>query len=635
MTGVSETVSTGRRLGRYRLAQVIGQGGMGVVHLALDAQGRAVAVKVLRPHIAGDPDARERLAREVDTLTRVRSPRVAEVLDADVDCDTPYVVTRYVPAPPLDHLVSERGPLVGEALARLGLGLGEALAAIHAVDVVHRDLKPGNVLMLEGDPVVIDFGIAHVADDIRLTSTGLVMGTPGYLSPELVEGAAVREAADWWGWAATMTYAATGRPPFGRGPLEVVLDRVRRGMPDLDGVPDVLVPVLAAALSPAPADRPKPGALRRASERLRADARAHPAPPPRQARTQVLPVVDVRTAPTVRAAVPVPPPPAPPEAATEVVSFVPPTRAVAQPGPTQVVPAAAPVASVAPAASARTHAPPPQVRLAPLAPWPGSGWPGTAEPVTSQGLAHPVPTQHHAPSPQPVRAQGHQPVQHPFPPVPVQVRASDDPFAGLSPFDAEGAPPAPATRSNRTGTALTGLLLLVCLTAAAPVVAVALGVVWLVLARTVDAASGALLRRRYERGARRGDRALAVLSSPWHLLVQLLLAVPVLLLPALVGASAAFIPGLFVAVSDWPWGTAATLAVAAFAGSLTAWWGLGGGALRRGSRQLARGLAPGRTGATVAVVAMLAVATTAVVLLGAAGWAPEWFPLPERPAFVP
>ncbi len=630
---MSETVSTGRRLGRYRLAQVIGQGGMGVVHLALDAQGRAVAVKVLRPHVAGDPDARERLAREVDTLTRVRSPRVAEVLDADVDCETPYVVTRYVPAPPLDHLVSERGPLAGEGLARLGLGLGEALAAIHAVDVVHRDLKPGNVLMLEGDPVVIDFGIAHVADDIRLTSTGLVMGTPGYLSPELVEGAAVGEAADWWGWAATMTYAATGRPPFGRGPLEVVLDRVRRGACDLEGVPDVLVPVLAASMSPDPSDRPKPGALRRACERLGADARAHPAPAPRDARTRVQPVVDARTPPTVRATPTVPPPPAPPEGATEVVPFVPPTRAVPRPGPTQVVPAAATAAPVAaaPAAAAPVAARSSDVRIAPVAPWPGSGWPGTAEPVSTQALAHPVPIRHHVPAPQPL----HQPVQHPFPPVPVQARPPHDPFAGLLPFDAEAAAPAPVPRSNRTGTALTGLLLLVCLAAAAPVVAVAIGVVWLLLARTVDAASGSLLRRRYERGARRGDRALVVLSSPWHLLVQLLLAIPVLLLPALVGASAAFIPGLFVAVSDWPWGTAATLAVAGFAGALTAWWGLGGGALRRGSRQLARGLAPGRTGATVAVVVMLAVGTAAVVLLGAGGWAPEWFPLQQQPALVP
>ena len=287
------------------------------------------------------------------------------------------------------------------------------------------------------------------------------------------------------------------------------------------------------------------------------------------------------------------------------------------------------------------------MRVAPLAPWPGSGWPGAAEPVSTQALAHPVPTQHHAPVHQPVHQPVHPPVhqqvrrplqhldQHPFPPVPVQARSPHDPFAGLLPFDAEAATSAPAARSNRTGTALTGLLLLVCLAAAVPLVAVALGVVWLLLARTVDAASGSLLRRRYERGARRGDRALAVLSSPWHLLVQLLLAIPVLLLPALVGASAAFIPGLFVAVSDWPWGTSATLAVAAFAGGLTAWWGLGGGALRRGSRQLARGLAPGRTGATVAVVVLLAVATTVVVLLGAAGWTPQWVPLPEQPTFVP
>jgi serine/threonine protein kinase len=622
VTRVSETVQTGRRLGRYRLAQVIGQGGMGVVHLALDEQGRAVAVKVLRPHVAGDPDARERLAREVDTLTRVRSPRVAEVLDADVDCDTPYVVTRYVPAPPLDHYVTERGPLAGEHLARLGAGLGEALAAIHAADVVHRDLKPGNVLMLEGDPVVIDFGIAHVADDIRLTSTGLVMGTPGYLSPELVEGAAVREAADWWGWAATMTYAATGRPPFGRGPLEVVLDRVRRGAPDLDGVPAVLVPVLAAALSPDPADRPKPGALRRATERLRADSLARPVPPHplREASTQVLPAVP---AADLARTTPVAPPPAPLEGATAVVPFVPPTRAVPQAGP---APAPAPTPT------------PAQTSTAPLSPWPATAYEPVPQP-TRQQPAQPLTTQ-----PQPTRPQ-HLPQQpapqqhHPFPPVPVQAQRQADPapFGGLLPFDGDqAAPPAPAPpRPGRTGTLLAGLVLLVCLTAAAPLVAVGVGLVWLLLARTVDAASGQLLRRRYERGARRGDRLLAVVSSPWHLLVQVLLAVPVLLLPALVAASAAFIPGLFVAVSELPWGTALVLATAALGTCLTAWWGPGGGALRRGSRQLARGLAPGRAGSTVAVLLLLGVAATAVVLLVASGWVPEWAPLADQPVLVP
>jgi serine/threonine protein kinase len=205
---VSFLEATGARLGRYRLVQRIGEGGMGVVHLALDDDGRAVALKVLRPHVAGDPVARERLAREEDSLRRVRHPRVADFLDADVDCDTPYVVTQYVPAPSLESRVRASGPLDPGALARLGNGLGEALAAIHAAGVVHRDLKPANVLMLDGDPVVIDFGIAHIADDVRLTSTGLVMGTPGYLSPEVLAGAPVVHATDWWGWAATMAFAA-------------------------------------------------------------------------------------------------------------------------------------------------------------------------------------------------------------------------------------------------------------------------------------------------------------------------------------------------------------------------------------------------------------------------------------------
>ncbi len=119
--------------------------------------------------------------------------------------------------------------------------------------VVHRDLKPGNVLILDGDPVVIDFGIAHVADDVRLTMTGLVMGTPGYLPPELVEGSAVTAATDWWGWAATLAFAASGEPPFGRGPTDVVIDRVRRGAADLSGVDERLRPLLLAALSADPA----------------------------------------------------------------------------------------------------------------------------------------------------------------------------------------------------------------------------------------------------------------------------------------------------------------------------------------------------------------------------------------------
>ena len=244
------------RLGPYRLVHQLGEGGMGVVHLALDRQGRAVAIKVLRAHIAYDPDARARLEREVDTLTRIRDERVAAVIDADIFGERPYLVTRYVAGPSLDEVVADSGQLVGADLLRLGRGLVGALDAIHAVGVIHRDLKPGNVLLEDGEPVVIDFGIAHVADDIRLTSIGLVMGTPGYLSPEVVEGASVTVATDWWGWAATLAFAASGRPPFGRGPMDVVLDRVRHGKADLTGIDARLTPLLQAALSPDPRQRP-------------------------------------------------------------------------------------------------------------------------------------------------------------------------------------------------------------------------------------------------------------------------------------------------------------------------------------------------------------------------------------------
>ncbi|MBR7741942.1 serine/threonine protein kinase [Phycicoccus sp. BSK3Z-2] len=255
-----------RRLGRYRLVQRLGEGGMGVVHLGLDDHGRAVAVKMLRSHVAHDPDARARLAREVDTLSRIRSPRVAPVVDADVDGETPYVVTRYVDGPALDALVEERGPLDPGALHRVSAGLAEALDAIHSAGVVHRDVKPGNVLLVGGDPVLIDFGIAHAVDDVRLTSAGLVMGTPGYLAPEVVSGEDVTPATDWWGWAATTAFAASGSPPFGRGQMNAVLARVASGEPDLVAVDPRIEPLLYAALSPWPDERPHHHEIVRALE---------------------------------------------------------------------------------------------------------------------------------------------------------------------------------------------------------------------------------------------------------------------------------------------------------------------------------------------------------------------------------
>ncbi len=244
------------RIGPYRLIRRLGQGGMGVVYLAEGPEHKEVALKVLRPHVAHDPTARARLQREATTLQKVNHPGVAGILDHDLQSDRPYLVTRFVPGRPLDEQVDERGPLTPQRWLPMAGCLAESLQAIHQAGVVHRDLKPGNVMMLNGKPVLIDFGIAQAADDLRLTQTGLVIGTPGYLAPELIEGEMVSESADWWGWAATVAYAATGRRPFGKGPFEVVLHRVHSGQADLEGLDPRLKPLLAAALCPDRRDRP-------------------------------------------------------------------------------------------------------------------------------------------------------------------------------------------------------------------------------------------------------------------------------------------------------------------------------------------------------------------------------------------
>jgi hypothetical protein len=250
------------RLGAYRLLDRIGEGGMGVVYLARDLGHRTVALKVLRSSVAGDPTARRRLAREVETMQRVHSPYVAEVIDADLTGQIPYIVTRFVPGRTLDDLVTECGPLRGPALAQLASGLADALVAVHAAGVVHRDLKPSNVMLVHDTPVVIDFGIAQGPDATRLTMTGMFMGTPGYLAPEVIEGRPSSEASDVHAWGATVGYAATGRPPFGTGSYETIFYRIVNGQADLDGAPVALIPLLAAALARDPAHRPPAAQLR-------------------------------------------------------------------------------------------------------------------------------------------------------------------------------------------------------------------------------------------------------------------------------------------------------------------------------------------------------------------------------------
>lgn len=258
--GSGPEIGSNDRIGRYRLLQILGEGGMGVVHLAEDPEGRRVAIKVLRPQVAADQTAVRRLAREVDTMRRVHSPYVAEIIDADVTATRPYVVTRFVPGRTLEEIVLDSGPLAGRALQRLAAGLAQALAAIHGAGVIHRDLKPGNVMLQsargEGDPVLIDFGIAQGLDASRLTATGMVIGTPGYLAPEIIEGEEAGPPADIHAWAGTLAFAATGRPPFGSGTFESIFFKIMQGTPDLAGVPAPMLPLIRAAMARHPAERP-------------------------------------------------------------------------------------------------------------------------------------------------------------------------------------------------------------------------------------------------------------------------------------------------------------------------------------------------------------------------------------------
>ncbi|MEO3887518.1 protein kinase [Nonomuraea sp. B5E05] len=261
------------RLGPYRLLRRLGEGGMGVVHLAADPQGRQVAVKVLRGEVAGDEVARRRLSREVETMRRVRSNYIAEVLDADVTGHRPYIVTRYVPGRPLDEIVKDDGPLDLPALVKVAHGVASALAVVHSVGVIHRDLKPGNVLILDGEPVLIDFGIAQAVDATRLTQTGMFIGTPGYLAPEIIEGQEAGPEVDIHAWAGTLLFAATGQPPFGKGTLEMVFYNITAGKADISAAPASLQPLLKAAFQRNPAKRPK------AADLAEQTARMMPQPP--------------------------------------------------------------------------------------------------------------------------------------------------------------------------------------------------------------------------------------------------------------------------------------------------------------------------------------------------------------------
>jgi serine/threonine protein kinase len=247
--------------GPYRLVSRIGSGGMGVVYLAEDANGRQVALKLVRPELADDPVFRSRFRREVQAGQRVGGICTAKYLDADLDSEHPYLVTEYVEGGNLADYVASHGPLVGEQLIGLAVGLAEAIVAMHASGVIHRDLKPTNVLMAPAGPKVVDFGISHAADGTALTQTGVVVGSPSWMAPEQAQGRETIPAVDVFSWGATVAFAATGRFPFGEGRPDAVIYRVVHEEPDLSGVDPKLLPMVVAALNKDPAARPAPDKL--------------------------------------------------------------------------------------------------------------------------------------------------------------------------------------------------------------------------------------------------------------------------------------------------------------------------------------------------------------------------------------
>ncbi|MDG5805117.1 serine/threonine-protein kinase [Streptomyces ossamyceticus] len=245
-----------RVVGSFRIHRRLGAGGMGVVYLGSDRRGQRVALKVIRPDLAEDQEFRSRFAREVSAARRIRGGCTARLVAADLEAERPWFATQYVPGPSLHDKVNEEGPLSAAEVAAVGAALSEGLVAVHEAGVVHRDLKPSNILLSPKGPRIIDFGIAWATGASTLTHVGTAVGSPGFLAPEQVRGAAVTPATDVFSLGATLAYAATSDSPFGHGSSEVMLYRVVHEEPQLRGVPDALAPLVRACLAKDPEERP-------------------------------------------------------------------------------------------------------------------------------------------------------------------------------------------------------------------------------------------------------------------------------------------------------------------------------------------------------------------------------------------
>jgi serine/threonine protein kinase len=357
------------RIGHYRLTSRLGSGGMGVVYLGVSWDGAPVAVKVLRPELAGDEEFRRRFGREVAALVQVKGVCTVRVIEADSQSATPFVVTEYAEGPSLSEYIDRNGPAAPDMLFGLATGLAEALTTIHAVGIMHRDLKPSNIILTDGGPKVIDFGIARRQDTTAVTRTGMMIGSMGFMAPEQISGHPGPEA-DIFAWGVTVAYAAAGRSPFGAGSTHSVLYRIMYGDADIASVPDSLLPLVEASLAKDPQSRPT---ARQLLDRL-TSASSRPGKP-----DDTTQVILARTWQSGSHATP--PPAARPAEANQV-----PPRQPAAPAPwPHVARAAAPAPATAPPVTAPpATAPPvtaPPAAAAPAADTPTADTPTTDSPI--------------------------------------------------------------------------------------------------------------------------------------------------------------------------------------------------------------------------------------------------------------
>lgn len=607
----------GTEVGGYRIVSPLGAGAMGAVYRAVDGGGNVVAFKVLHAHVAADADMRARLGREIAALRRVDHPAVAHLLDAEPDASEMFIVTELVDGPTLEAEIADGGPLGPTDLYELADQLADALVAVHAAGVIHRDLKPSNVLISPEGPVLIDFGIAHGLEDARMTSVGFVMGTPGYLAPELIDRGDPSPASDWWGWAAMLVYAATGRAPFGVRPLDAVIARAHSGDPDTSGLGPVTTAALRGALDANPARR---WSAERVVEALRVAADRGDTPGTTWSGLGGYGSL----APGAAAAA----------GATRLQD--------PQPGGTEVL--GAPVGAPAAGAERYDSWSDDGTQLA-SRDGAGSGTGTSIMPVTSAQEQHrpqPMPPSYGPGGSGQPQYPG-QPGQQPGPP-----QGFDPVLPGYQGGPERGYVPPPVPHRPLAVFALAVPFVLAAATFPGRALVALLAVV--LLCRVVGISHSSLHGRREQRGVRASDAAQAVLRAPWHVVRAVLATIPSLL----VAASAVVVlcgPVWWMLTTDRlvigpngsgggtapdggnePWVYATLLGVAGLLAAVLLWFGPVTSLARHGARVVLRTVAPGWVGTLVIV--LLAV-LAGWLFFGAVldGRAVEWSPLQEPPRF--